>query len=154
MGAVEYFTLHNNEFIWQVAFPVFLWLGLMLAFFIFLFIRYTFGNWTAENPNPYQTETFGMPRGTFRGALTLTLVYITVILELVNVRIIGFEQEFSGFMTAFQMMIGFYFGSKVMHHITSSDKKKTEAMVEGNMSQSTGGVEEQYEGESNETPVG
>lgn len=135
MDAVQYFTEHYSEFLWQVLLPIFLWLGLLLAFFIFLFIRYTFGNWTSENPNPYQDETFGMPRGTFRGALTLTLVYVVVILELVNVRIVGFEAEIHEFMVAFQMMIAFYFGSKVMHHITASDKKKAIAIAGDNNSE-------------------
>lgn len=132
MDVVQYFADHHAEFMWQVLFPIFLWLFLVLAFFIILFIKYTFGNWSAENPNPYQDETFGMPRGTFRGTLTLTLVYVTVVLELVNVRVVGFEAEMHEFMVAFQMMIAFYFGSKVMHHVTSADKSKTYAVAGAN----------------------
>ncbi len=131
MDTVQYFVNHHSEFMWQVLFPIFLWLGLVLAFLVVLFIKYTFGNWSSENPNPYQDETFGMPRGTFRGILTLTLVFVTVVLELVNVRIVGFETEMTEFMYAFQMMIAFYFGSKVMHHMTSADKKKAFA-ISGN----------------------
>jgi len=88
--------------------------------------------WTLdpENPNPYVGETFDMPRGVFRGTLTLSLLFIVIILELVNVRIIGFEEEISGLMVAFQMMIAFYFGSKVLHHMTSTDRKKTEVIAE------------------------
>jgi len=128
MDAVDYFVENYGEFVWQVLIPIFIWLGLVVVFIVLLFVRFTFSNrWTKENPNPYQTETFGMPRGTFRGILTMTLLYIVVILELVNVRIIGFEQEFKEFMVAFQMMIAFYFGSKVMHHVTSSDEKKANA---------------------------
>ena len=125
--AVLYFTEHYSEFLWQVLLPIFLWLGLLLGFFIFLFTKYTFGKWTEENQNPYKDETFGMPRGTFRGTLTLTLVFIVTVLELVNVRVVGFETEIHELMVAFQMMIAFYFGSKVMHHITASDKKKAYA---------------------------
>jgi len=125
MDAVDYFVENYGEFVWQVLIPIFLWLGIVLAFLILLFVKFTFSNrWTKENPNPYQTETFGMPRGTFRGILTMSLLYVVIVLELVNVRIIGFEQEIKEFMIAFQMMIAFYFGSKVMHHVTSSDQKK------------------------------
>ena len=120
----EFFEAHYGEFIWQVLIPAFIWLALMLSFIIFMFIRFTFGNWSAENPNPYQDETFGMPRGTFRGLLTLSLLYMVVVLELVNVRVVGFETEMHEFMVAFQMMIAFYFGSKVMHHVTSADRTK------------------------------
>lgn len=129
MDVVQYFADHHSEFMWQVLFPIFFWLVLVLAFFVVLFIKYTFGNWSSENPNPYQGETWGMPRGTFRGILTLSLVFVTVILELVNVRIVGFEAEMHEFMVAFQMMIAFYFGSKVMHHVTSVDKQKTIAIA-------------------------
>ncbi len=121
---VRYFIDHKSEFFWQVYVPIMVWLVLVLIFLILLFIRYTFGNWTPENPNPYQGETFGMPRGTFRGILTMTLLFVVVILELVNVRVVGFEEEMHYLMAAFQMMIAFYFGSKVMHHITSVDKQK------------------------------
>jgi len=127
MDAVEYYVENYGEFLWQVLLPIFLLLGLILAFIILLFVKFTFGNWTKENPNPYVTETFGMPRGTFRGILTLSLLWVVLVLELVNVRIVGFEQEIAEFMIAFQMMIAFYFGSKVMHHVTSSDTKKAKA---------------------------
>ncbi len=126
MDAVDYFVENNGEFLWQVLTPIFIWLILVLIFIILLFQRFTFSNrWTKDNPNPYKDETFGMPRGTFRGILTMSLLYVAIILELVNVRIIGFEEEVKEFMIAFQMMIAFYFGSKVMHHVTSSDQKKT-----------------------------
>ncbi len=134
--------LNYNQFLWQVYIPIFIWLLLVLAFIIILFVKYTFGNWTKENPNPYQDETFGMPRGTFRGILTLTLLFVVVILELVNVRIVGFEQEIHELMVAFQMMIAFYFGSKVMHHITASDKKKTYALAQAYKSN---GADETFE---------
>ena len=127
--AVQYFVDHYREFLWQVYIPIMVWMILVLAFIIILFIKYTFGNWSAENPNPYQDETFGMPRGTFRGILTLTLLWVVVVLELVNVQIKGFEQEIHELMVAFQMMIAFYFGSKVMHHMTSVEKKRV--LVEG-----------------------
>jgi hypothetical protein len=129
IDSVQYFVNHHSEFMWQVLLPIFLWLALLLGFFIFLFVRFTFGKWTTENENPYKDETFGMPRGTFRGSLTLTLVYIVTVLELVNVRVVGFEMEIHELMVAFQMMIAFYFGSKVMHHVTASDKKKAIAVA-------------------------
>ncbi len=130
MDVVRYFSEHHSEFVWQVLVPIFGWLALLLAFFIMLFVKFTFGNWTTENPNPYQDETWGMPRGTFRGALTLTLLWVVIVMEVVNVRIVGFESEIHELMIAFQMMIAFYFGAKVMHHITSSDKKKAIAYAQ------------------------
>ncbi len=130
MSAVEFFTENPSQFMWQVLVPIGLWLIIVLGFFVLLLRKYTFGNWTEESPNPYAGETFDMPRGVFRGTLTLTLVYIVTVLELVNVRIIGFEEEIHELMVAFQMMIAFYFGSKVMHHMASTDRKKTESIAE------------------------
>jgi hypothetical protein len=51
-------------------------------------------------------------------------------LELANVRILGTESEFHEFLVAFQMMVAFYFGSKVMHHITSTERQKTQFLAE------------------------
>ena len=53
-----------------------------------------------------------------------------MVIELANVKIIGLEAEFSEFMAAFQMMIAFYFGAKVMHHINSVDKTKTKMLAQ------------------------
>jgi hypothetical protein len=130
MSVVEFFQQNPMQYIWQVYIPIMVWLVIVLAFFIILLKRYTFGNWSEEHPNPYAGETFDMPRGVFRGTLTLSLLFIVIILELVNVRIIGFENEINELMVAFQMMIAFYFGSKVMHHMTSTDRRKTEVIAE------------------------
>jgi len=132
MGVVQFFVDNPNQFIWQVFAPIGIWLLVVLGFFILLLRRYTFGNWTKDNPNPFAGETFEMPRGVFRGILTLSLLFIVVVLELVTVRIIGFEDQIHELMVAFQMMIAFYFGSKVLHHMTSTDRIKTEVMAETN----------------------
>ncbi len=129
MSVVEFFAENPSQFMWQVYIPIFVWLLVVLVFFVILLKKYTFGNWSEENPNPYTGETFDMPRGVFRGTLTLTLVFVVTVLELVNVRVIGFEDEIHELMVAFQMMIAFYFGSKVMHHMSSTDRKKTEAIA-------------------------
>ena len=129
MSTVEFFAQNPDSYLWQVYLPITVWLVVVLAFFILLMKKYTFGNWSEDNPNPYAGETFDMPRGIFRGTLTLTLLFVVVILELVNVRITGFEEEMHELMMAFQMMLAFYFGSKVMHHMTSTDRKKTEFMT-------------------------
>jgi len=133
MSTVEFFAENPDLYLWQVYLPISIWLIVVLAFFILLMKKYTFGNWSIENPNPYEGETFDMPRGIFRGTLTLTLLFVVVILELVNVRITGFEEEIHELMVAFQMMLAFYFGSKVMHHMTSTDRKKTEFMTTGTL---------------------
>ncbi len=135
MGVVEFYVQNPNQFIWQVFAPLGIWMLIVLSFFILLLKKYTFGNWTKDNPNPYDGETFNMPRGTFRGILTLSLLFMVVVFEIVTVRIIGFEDQIHDLMVAFQMMIAFYFGSKVMHHITSADRDKTEYVANTNVMQ-------------------
>lgn len=130
MQTVGYYTDHPIEYFAAIYIPVMIWLILSLIFIVVMFKKYTFGDWTKENPNPCDGETFNMPRGTFRGILTLSLLFITVVIELANVKIIGLEAEFSEFMAAFQMMIAFYFGAKVMHHINSVDKTKTKMLAQ------------------------
>jgi len=127
---VEYWDVHKLEYYMSIYLPVMAWLIISTIFIVVMFRKYTFGDWTKDNPNPNDGETFNMPRGTIRGILTMSLLFITVVIELANVRMIGLEEEFSEFLAAFQMMVAFYFGAKVMHHISSVDKSKTKAITE------------------------
>ncbi|RMH64136.1 MAG: hypothetical protein D6677_05500 [Calditrichaeota bacterium] len=124
------------------------WLIAMFVLFVALLLRYTFGlGFDKDNPNPHINETFAMPRGVFRGLITLTLLFLVTLVEVINLsmpflnngeligKLVGEHFFFPAdrnhdLMTAFQMMLAFYFGSKVMHHITSTDKQKTELMVQ------------------------
>jgi amino acid permease len=130
IDVVKFFTENSHTYWLSIYAPIAFWMALVLGFFILLLKKYTFGDWTKANPNPYDGETFNMPRGVFRGILTLTLLFVTVILELANVRILGTEDGFHEFIVAFQMMVAFYFGSKVMHHITSTERQKTQFIAE------------------------
>ncbi len=129
-NVVPFWESHQAEYYVSVYMPVMVWLIISTIFIVVMFRRYTFGDWTKENPNPCDGETFNMPRGTIRGILTMSLLFITVVIELANVRIVGLEAEFSDFLAAFQMMVAFYFGAKVMHHINSVDKTKTKAIAD------------------------
>ena len=130
MDLVPYWADHMKEYYFSIYMPVMVWMVISVVFIVIMFKKYTFGDWTVDNPNPCDGETFNMPRGTIRGILTMSLLFITVVIELANVRIIGFEAEFPEFMAAFQMMVAFYFGAKVMHHINSVDKSKTKTLAE------------------------
>lgn len=106
--------------------PVVLWILGVIVVAIILMRRYTFGKWTKENPNPYEGESFAMPRGVMRGILSISLLFIVMLLEIVSLQDRGFaEGSMKELLVAFQMMLAFYFGSKVMHHVTSADARKT-----------------------------
>lgn len=120
-----------NSWVFQAVFAgVGAWLLVMTVVFVKLLGKYTFGKWTADNPNPYAKETFAMPRGVFRGMLTLSLLYVVVLFEVANIQTTGLEMKIEQLLVAFQMMIAFYFGSKVMHHITKADERKITAFAE------------------------
>jgi len=108
--------------------PVLLWLIGVIILFIHLLKKYTFGNWNEENPNPYQNETFGMPRGVMRGILTLSLLFVVMLLEVVALQVTAVEQYIDELLVGFQMMLAFYFGAKVMHHVTKADERKSKEM--------------------------
>ena len=101
-----------------------------LAFWLKKLINnYTLKDW-GNKTNPYEKETLGLPRGTLRGILTLTLLIVVVILVCTSMVVKPLRGGFESLVDAFQVMLAFYFGSKVMHHVTRSDKKKTEKKTE------------------------
>lgn len=118
---------------------VLIWLALVTAFLFYMVRRYTLGNWDEHNKNPYENETLGMPRGVFRAILTMSLLVIVLILEVVSLKtpfvefngqLISLENKLDQLMIAFQMMLAFYFGSKVMHHVTSADARKAKDVAQ------------------------
>ena len=104
--------------------PIIVWIILVLIYLFFLTLKYTFGKWTVENPNPYIKETMALPRGVMRGLLTLSILFTALLLEIFAIENPTFESNIGQFIVAFQMMLAFYFGSQIMHHLTSVEKSK------------------------------
>lgn len=107
-----------------------IWMSGIVLLFILLLRKYTFGKWDKNNPNPYVGETLSIPRGFFRGVLTLTLLFFAVLVQIGHMQFEIDQIKVDDIMMAFKMMLAFYFGSKVMHHLASTDKKKTEAIAD------------------------
>ncbi|MCH8956776.1 hypothetical protein IIA28_15865, partial [candidate division KSB1 bacterium] len=90
-----------NSWVFQAVFAgVGAWLLVMAVVFVKLLGRYTFGQWTVDNPNPYVKETFAMPRGVFRGMLTLSLLYAVVLFEVANIQTTGLEMQIEQLLVA------------------------------------------------------
>jgi hypothetical protein len=121
--------LHHN-LVQLIYIPIIVWIVIVILFLGILSKRYTFGKWTTENPNPYCNETLGMPRGVMRGILTLSLLFTLLLLEIFAIENPTFEANINQFIVAFQMMLAFYFGSQVMHHLTSSEQAKTKHITD------------------------
>lgn len=76
--------------------------------------------------NPYKNDTLGLPTGTFRGMLTITLMIVVVVLVCMSMAVERFRGNFESLVGAFEVMLAFYFGSKVMSNITESDRDKAQ----------------------------
>lgn len=105
---------------------ILLWLFGIAFYLKKLINEYTLKDW-GDKVNPYESETLGLPRGTLRAVLTLTLLVVVVILVCASMVITPLRGGFESLVDAFQVMLAFYFGSKIMHHITESDKKKSQS---------------------------
>ncbi len=98
------------------------WLIIITMFVYRLTKRFTYEYVT----NPYKDETLGLPRGTFRGLLTITLLVVLIVMVCMSLMIDEFQGNFDSLVGAFEVMIAFYFGSKIMNQVSENDKQKTE----------------------------
>lgn len=110
--------------------PMILWLIIAIIFVWRLMRKYPLGTWGKDEENPYKTETMGLPRGLIRGVLTISLLVGAIVLQIYAIRFLESGEKISPFMGAFEIMLAFYFGSKVVHHLGSVDKNKARAKAE------------------------
>lgn len=121
----------DQALFWTVLFPLLIWLVAMIVFLWIVSKRYTLGKYGKPGfgENPYKTETMGIPRGMIRGLLSLTILIGAVLFQVYALRYLESETKIKPFMTAFEIMLGFYFGSKVVHHLAATDKNKVKAVA-------------------------
>ena len=77
--------------------------------------------------NPYLNETFGLPRGTVRGIISLTILVLSLLLVYISIYAEGKfleNKDLEFIKDAFLMMIAFYFGSKAVDIYQASQKTK------------------------------
>ncbi len=122
--------MNRETFTLIVIWAFIIWMVGIIVLLVLLLKKYTFGKWDTEHPNPYNGETFAIPRGFFRGTLTLSLLFFMILFYIGNFYFGYGSGKLGELTTAFEMMLAFYFGAKVMHHLASNDKNKTAAMVE------------------------
>ncbi len=120
----------DYSLILAVGLPIFAWI-ILVVLYLWKLTKTFLLNGDSNVENPYKAETMGLPRGTIRGILTLTLLFIAILLQLYAIRHDALE-KINVMMGAFELMLAFYFGSKVMHHLSATDKYKTQAVAEAN----------------------
>lgn len=111
--------------------PMIIWIVLMLILLLVFMIKYPLKKTGASGhaSNPYEKETMAIPRGMIRGVLSITILIGAVLFQIYALRFFDSEERISSFMTAFEIMLGFYFGSKVVHHLTSADRDKVKEVA-------------------------
>jgi hypothetical protein len=84
-----------------------------------------------RDSNPNKEQTLGLPPGTVRGTLTLTLLIGSIAIAIAYMgensslrNDVFFIDNFDFFKQAFLMMIAFYFGSKSLEYISKTSKEK------------------------------
>ncbi len=103
-----------------------IWFLGIIFFLIYMVLKYD----PLKNPDsPYINETLSMPPGVFRAILTVTLLFAIVLLEgyaLTNTEHYDKIQKIlNPLITAFELMIAFYFGTKMVDRISGKEKKET-----------------------------
>ncbi len=71
--------------------------------------------------NPYKGETLGLPNGTVRGTLALTLLVggFAILIYSFDTNAPPMNDQFNFFLQAFTMMVAFYFGTKALSILES-----------------------------------
>lgn len=157
LGAITYIIVQmikgpDDEFYNLIALGILLiWFGILVAYYAWAIYFYNINlgltneDWAeirerrqyapegvedvpTENPN--NDQTMGLPNGTIRGTLALTLMIGGLSMTIAALGMEGFIKEntflvdnFDFFKTAFLMMIAFYFGSKSLEMIGYKSKK-------------------------------
>lgn len=98
--------------------------------------------WDPHWVNPYAKETMALPPATIRGILTLSIAYFILLLEYYRFLYPGNLMTFTGHLiSGFEIMLGFYFGGKVLQGLAESDKAKTEEITQAAKAQATATVQ-------------
>jgi len=148
---IKYYNDHSYDIFKSMALGlIILWVGILVAYYAWAiyFYNINFGitdkdwddieaNRNSENKieepneNPNSEETFGLPPGTVRGTIALTLLVGTLAMVLMSFgkeSVVKdnevFVDNFDFFKTAFLMMIAFYFGQKSLEYLMPGNKTK------------------------------
>ena len=122
---------------------ILLWIGLLIGYYTWAIYFYNINlgltneDWAeirhkqqegdiidVRSENPHSTETLGLPDGTIRGTLALSLAVGALALLIASFGVDNtmplnqlFVDTFDFFKTAFLMMIAFYFGNKSLQYL-------------------------------------
>ncbi len=115
----------SNLYLTFVLALLIVWFLGVILFVIYLVLKYD----PLTNPdNPYINQTMSLPPGVFRVILTLSLLFSVVLLEgyaLTNMdEYEKIQKVLDPLLTAFQLMIAFYFGTKMLGMVSGKDEEE------------------------------
>lgn len=122
IATIEHLTFWQSFAVIFAVGLILVWLGLVVYWLHFMLKKYTFNN---EYDNPYRNETLGLPGGTMRGVLTLTILFVVVVLISLSMVVRQLQGTFEHLVDAFEVMLAFYFGSKMVKGISKADNEKS-----------------------------
>lgn len=109
------------------------WLGFVTYWINHLLTKYTFNR---DYDNPYKEETLGLPPGTLRGILTLSLLVIVVLLVCMSMLVNQLQGAYDELINAFEIVLAFYFGNRIVNGISKSDIAKADKRLESELAKS------------------
>lgn len=98
-----------------------IWVLLILIYFCIMLRNYTLKDW-GINLNPYKHETLGIPKGTIRTILALSMLFMFILTHIYSITFEGIETE--AIDNATYLVLGFYFSDRVIEKITNGKKKE------------------------------
>ncbi|MDZ7332013.1 MAG: hypothetical protein ONB13_13245 [candidate division KSB1 bacterium] len=115
----------SNMYLTFVLALLIVWFLGVILFLIYLVLKYD----PLTNPdNPYINQTMSLPPGVFRVILTLSLLFSVVLMEgyaLINMdEYEKIQKILDPLLTAFQLMIAFYFGTKMLGMVSGKDEEE------------------------------
>ena len=125
----------NTSVVTIVIVAILAWFALIAFVFALLLVKFTLNR---DKPNPHAGETFAMPPGVFRGILTLSVLFVVLLLEGANIGLLRedaaqwetFQKAIQPLVIGFQMILSFYFGGKIVGQLANADRDKSKNRVE------------------------
>lgn len=98
-----------------------IWLLFIIIYFWTMLRKYTLKDWIT-NPNPYKEETLGIPKGTIRTILALSMLFMFILIHVYSIAFEGIPTEAVD--NATYLVLGFYFSDRVIGKIVNGKKKE------------------------------
>lgn len=95
-----------------------LWIVFILIYFWIMLLKYPLGHW--EEGNPYAHETLGIPPGTIRTVLALTMTFMFILSHSYSLAFEAINTDSVD--NATMLVLGFYFADRTIKRIVDGQQ--------------------------------